>query len=265
MLRSFFDAFDFLVQAQGDATVAQVITKRLHHLGVRELQQARALLDQRNAHAQSGEHAHILDADDAAAHDNHGLGNLWHAQNLVAIDDGLVVERDQGRNGGLRTCRNDDVGGFKLGLSARTGDLHVVRIQKAGGSRHDFDAVAGQLRANHIDLRLDDVEGPEGKIGHGDRVFHAIIDAVDALILISGKMKDGFADGLAGDCASVDGGSADHFQLFNKRGSLSELRRLNRGPLASRSRTNHDEIVFLHGSRREYTTVAIAESLLTRA
>src|ERR1700737_1187029 len=38
VVRSFFDAFDFFVQAHGDAPVAQVITERLHHFGVREFE-----------------------------------------------------------------------------------------------------------------------------------------------------------------------------------------------------------------------------------
>jgi len=58
---------------------------------------------------------------------------------------------------------------------------------------------------------------------------------------------------------------ADHFQLFNERGAFAEFCRLNRGALASRPGTNHDEIVLFHGSGREYITVAITESLLTRA
>jgi len=76
--------------------------------------------------------------------------------------------------------------------------LHVVRIEKAGRSRKDIDAVARKLRANHIDFRLDDVQRAEGKIRHGDLFLHAIIYAVNALILIPGKVQDRFADGFAG-------------------------------------------------------------------
>ena len=238
-----------------------MVTKRFDHLGIGEFQQARTFFNQRHAHAQRGEHAHILDADDSAADDNHGLGNHRHLQNLIAVDDGRVVERDQGRDGGFRARGENDVARFKLDLSARARHLHVVRIQKAGGSRHDFDTVAGELSADHIDLGLDDVERAKGKIGHGDLLFHTIVDAVDALILIAGKMQDRFADGLARNRAGVDRRTADHFQLFNKRGAFAEFRRLNRGSLASRPGTDHDEIVLFHGLPREYITVAIVESL----
>ena len=78
-------------------------------------------------------------------------------------------------------------------------------------------------------------------------------------------MQDRFADGLARNRAGVDRRTADHFQLFNERGALAEFRRLNRGSLASRPGTDHDEIVLFHGLPREYITVANVESLLTRA
>src|SRR6266851_641346 len=78
-------------------------------------------------------------------------------------------------------------------------------------------------------------------------------------------MQDRFADGLAGNGTGVDGGSADDFQLFDECRPLAKFRRLNCSPLAAGSGTNHDEIVLFHGSPREYTTVAIVESLLTRA
>jgi len=57
MLGRFFDAFNFLVEAQGDATVAQVVAKGLDHFGVGEFQETRTFFNQRNAHAESGEHA----------------------------------------------------------------------------------------------------------------------------------------------------------------------------------------------------------------
>jgi hypothetical protein len=40
---------------------------------------------------------------------------------------------------------------------------------------------------------------------------------------------------------------------------------LNGCALAARPGTNHDEIVLFHGAPREYITVGIVESLLTRA
>ena len=71
-------------------------------------------------------------------------------------------------------------------------------------------------------------------------------------------MQDGFAYGFAGNRSSIDGGSANNFQLFDERGALAKLRRLNRSALPPRAGTNHDEIVLFHGSPREYIIDAIA-------
>src|SRR5260370_35110961 len=121
----------------------------------------------------------------------------------MGVEDGGVGERDEWRDGGFGAGRDNDVVGFKLGLSARTRYLHVVRIEKAGGSRHDFDAVSGKLGADDIDLGLDDVERAKGKIGHGDLILPALVDAVNTLILIPGNMQSRFGAGLAWDRSGV--------------------------------------------------------------
>ena len=121
VFRGFFHALDFFVEAHGDAAVAQVIAERLDNLGVGELQQARPLFDQRDANAQDGEHAGIFHADHSAADDDQGLRNLRHAENLVAINDGAVIEGHQRGRGGLGPRGDDDVGGFvrRIGCASR--------------------------------------------------------------------------------------------------------------------------------------------------
>ena len=70
------DAFHFFAQAHGDAGVAQVIAERFDDFLVGEFEQAGALLDERNADAEDGEHAGVFDADDAAADDDERAGQL---------------------------------------------------------------------------------------------------------------------------------------------------------------------------------------------
>lgn len=233
-----------------------MVAKRFDHFGVGKFEQAGALFNQGDAHAQGGKHAGIFDADDAATHDEHGSGNFRHAKNLIAIDDGAAIEGYQGRLGGFCAGGDNDVAGFVFGLVARAFHLNVMRIEKAGGAGADFDAVAGELCADDVHFRLDDADGAEGEIGHGDAFLHAIVTAVNALILIAGEMQDGFANGLAGDCASVDGGAADDFELLDEGGAFAEFGGLNGSALASRPGTNDDEIVLFHENRREYSISA---------
>ena len=53
-----------------------------------------AAFDQRHLDAQRRHHAGILDADDAAADDDHRLGQLLELQQRVGGEDRLVIERD---------------------------------------------------------------------------------------------------------------------------------------------------------------------------
>ena len=75
-----FDALHLFVQAHGDAGVAQVVAERLDDLLVGEFEQRRPALDQRDAHAERGEHAGVLDADDAAADDDQRLAAGWRGR-----------------------------------------------------------------------------------------------------------------------------------------------------------------------------------------
>ena len=69
-----FHALHFFVEAHGDAAVAQVIGERFDDFRIGELQQARPLFHQDDAHAERGEHAGVLDADHAAADHDQRLG-----------------------------------------------------------------------------------------------------------------------------------------------------------------------------------------------
>src|ERR1700722_14960661 len=81
------DAFDFFIQPQGRAVIAQVIHKGFHHFGVGKLQQSRPLLHDDYAHAQGGEHAGVLHTDNSAAYYDEGARDLRHAEDLIAADN----------------------------------------------------------------------------------------------------------------------------------------------------------------------------------
>jgi len=127
-----FHAFHFFVEPHGHAVIAQMIGERLDDLGVREFEQPRPLLHQNDAHAERGEHARVLDADDTAAHDDQRLWNVRHLQDLVAIHDGATVQRNFWGIGGFRTCGDDDRAALQIDLSKFVDDLQVMRIDKRG-------------------------------------------------------------------------------------------------------------------------------------
>ena len=83
-----FDGLYLFVEAHGDARVAEVVAEGFDDLLVGELEQARAPLDEGDADAERGEHAGVLDADDAAADDDHGLRQVDEVEHQVGVDDG---------------------------------------------------------------------------------------------------------------------------------------------------------------------------------
>jgi hypothetical protein len=255
MVGSFLHAFNFFIEAKSDAAIAEVIAQGFHHFRVGEFEEARALFDESDADTEGREHAGVFDADDPTTDHDHGFGNLRDAEDLVAVDDSAAVERDERRLGGLGAGGDDDVVGFVFGLAARAFDLHPVRIEKTGGAGNDVDAIAGELGLDDVDFSFDDVGGAEGKIGHADVFLHAVVGAIDALVLVAGEVQNGFANGFTGDGAGVDGDTADDFEALDQSGAFAELGGLNGCALTGGTRTDDDEIVLFHDGGREYNTV----------
>ena len=115
--------------------IAQIVGERLHHLGVGKFQQTRPFFHQDHADAQSGEHAGILDADDAAAHHDQALRDFRHVQHLIAIDDVAAVDRHLGRLSGLGAGGHDEKVRAVGLLAARTGYQQRIWVDEAGDSR----------------------------------------------------------------------------------------------------------------------------------
>ena len=93
---------------------------------------------------------------------------------------------------------------------------------------------------------LDHVLHTEGQIRHGDLFLHAVVDAINVLVLETRKVQHCFAHGLAGNGAGVDARASNHFHFFHQRDLLTGLRRLDRGALPGRSGTNHDDVEAIH-------------------
>src|SRR5580704_17079666 len=86
----------------------------------------------------------------------------------------------------------------------------------------------------------------EGEVRHGDLFLHAIIHAVNALVLKAREMQDCFADSFAGDGPGVNCRATDYFQLFDESRAFAELHRLNRRALSRGTGAEDNEIVTFH-------------------
>ena len=100
-----------------------------------------------------------------------------------------------------------------------------------------------------VDLGLDHVLHAERQIRHRDLFLHAVVDAVDVLVVVAGKMQHRFAHGLAGNGAGVDADAAHAPRAFSTSATrFPDFARLNRGPLPGRPRADHDHVEGLHAS-----------------
>src|SRR5262249_40365550 len=87
---------------------------------------------------------------------------------------------------------------------------------------------------------------PKRQVRHGDLFLDAIVDAIDALVMIARKMQHGFAKRLAGNRSRVDAHASDDIAPLDNSYTFAHLRALNGGALSGRTRTDHDQIIILH-------------------
>ena len=228
------------MQAHGHAAVAQVVAECLHDFLVGKLQQLGPLFDQGDAHAERGEHAGVLDADDAAAHHDQRFGQVGQVENLIAVDDRAPVDRHPGGVGRLGPGGDDDV--LRLvGLGAAfIGHLHVVGVFEAGDARQYIDAIARELRLGDIDLGLDHVLDAEGKVRHRDLFLDLVVHAIDGTVVVAGEMQHGFAHCLAGDGAGIYRNPAHVSVPFHHGCPLAQLIGIDSGALPRGAGTNDE-------------------------
>ena len=236
-----------------------MVRQRLHHLRIGELQQPRPLLHQNHAHPQRGEHAGVLDPDYAAAHHDHRLRQILHLQDLVAIDDGAPVDRHPVRCRRLGSRGDHHHSRFVFDRPARVLHPQLVRIDETRRPHQQLDVVARHLRLCHVDFGLDHMLHPERQVGHRDLLFYPVIDAVNVLILVPGKVQHRFPQRLARYRSGVDADAADHLALFHQRHPLARFRALYRSPLAGRPGTDHHQIEGLHAPPNLPTSVPASD------
>src|SRR4030095_10129512 len=107
-------------------------------------------------------HRGVFDSDDASADDDHGLGDCWEVQNLIAIDDRSTVDRNCWRYGRPGTRRDDHELGLTIHLVVQPGHTEVLRIKKARRTTQNVYSIAREVRLCDVDLGLDDVLHAKG-------------------------------------------------------------------------------------------------------
>jgi hypothetical protein len=161
----------------------------------------------------------------------------------VAVDDGGAVDGDLGRGGRLGAGGDEGTRGLVDRGPAGVGDLDVGGVFKAGHADQHLDVVARELGLGDVNLGLDDVLNAEGEVRHGDAFLHAVVHAVDGLVVVAGEVEHGLAHGLGGDGSGVDAGAADDLARLDERDALAHLGGEDGGALAGGAGSDHDEVV----------------------
>jgi len=84
-----------------------------------------------------------------------------------------LLKGTRGESAGFVPVAMMTFGGFIVRLILRAHHVNVRGVGEAGQAGEHFDAVARELRANHVDFGFDHVLRAEGKIGHRDLFLHA--------------------------------------------------------------------------------------------
>ena len=111
--------------------IAQVVRERLHYFRVCEFQEPRTLLNQNDPNSQRGKHAGIFHSYDPAAHDDHGLRDIRHQEDLIAVDYGAIVDGDSGGGSRLGAGGDDDDVGHVVGHAARILNADMRGVDEA--------------------------------------------------------------------------------------------------------------------------------------
>ena len=119
----------------------------------------------------------------------------------------------------------------------------VVRVDEAGGARDGRDAVAGELRADDLELPLDDLLDAKSEVGDGDLAIDGVVLAVERPLLEAREIEDRLPQRLRGDRAGVEADAADHLPAVDDGDPLAELGRRDRPLLAGRTAADHEEVV----------------------
>src|SRR5450631_1312675 len=238
-----FNAFNLFAEAQGYTGVAQVVAESFNNFAVGEFEQAVALFNESDAHAEDGEHAGVFDADNAAAYNDERVGQRIQAENLVAVDDGAAVHRHLGRAGRLGSHSDDDVIGFESGFSLRACDMDMRGVDEVGDAMDNVNAVARKLRLGYVDFSFYDCLDAEGQVGHGDLFLDPVIDAVDGAVVVAGEVEHGLAHGLGGHGAGVDADATDYGARLDDDHALVHLGCSHGGALTGGPGANDDQVI----------------------
>ena len=236
---------DLGAQAELQPLLLQDALHLLRHLAVHPRQHLVEELDDGDLGTEPPPHRAELDADVAAADDDHRLRHALQVERAGRADDAFLIHLDARKCHHLGAGGDDDVLALQHPRLAAVlrGDLDGVGAGKARRAQHVLDLVLleqegdalGQV-VNHLVLARK----------HGVEVGFDAAD-LDAVVgeLVGGRLEvmRRLQQRLRRDAADVEAGAAERRPLLDAGHPHAELRRADRGDIAARAGADDDDIV----------------------
>src|SRR5580698_956801 len=259
------DSRHFLAEAEDRIVLPQVIFERSHDFAIDEVEQRGTLVDQRDLAAERREKGCVFVTHHAGADDDHITRKTVHAGEPVGIHDAFVIKRNICAARRTRAARDQNVVRAQRHFFRFADHLHRVRIDEFRRALIHLNAIALELRADHFRFARNRCAHAEGEVLHGDIVFAAIVVAVEGFHGAAGELENCFADGFAGNRASVNADAADHRGAVNDRDFLADLRRGDRALLPRRAAANYDQVKLSLTHQVTRSNIFWIQPLLSRA
>ena len=236
---------DALAEPQRGPVFPQMVAELVGDFPVDEGQQAIALVDQRHPNPSAAKMLAYSQPITPAPTTARVRGKPIEIEDVVAGEDAFAVERDVRSAGVFRPGGDDD---FARLDRARTGAVDIVEADRVGRGkgrlgRKQFDIVAHQLMAGHVDLVLDHPVGAKQQVLHRDVLLDSVGGAVEFPRAIAAKLERRLAQRLRRDRSQIDAAAAEHGLAFDNRDALVELGALDRGALSGRPGADHQKVV----------------------
>jgi hypothetical protein len=176
------DPNDLLAKPEHGAELTQLEAEALDDFAVREIEQHRPLIEQRDPDTERGEHRRVLQPDDTGAHHHQLAGELVEFVHLIRVEYPRAVYGYALIVGRARAAGNQDPGSPDDLRSVVARDFDRVRVEEARVTVEDGDAVAVELRLDYLDLARHDRLRAKDQIVHGDLILDRVTPSVEGAL-----------------------------------------------------------------------------------
>ncbi len=243
-----FDFLDLRAGVDVDAALLEDARELLGDFFVFGRHEAREEFDERDFGAEAAEDGAELDAYGAGADDDEGFGHLGDGENFDVGED-AVVGLEAEDHFGVGAGGEDDVFGFDFGLGAvGCGEIDGVNAVFGGAGEAAVAGDDGDLVLLHQEVEALGVLVDDGGLAllHGVPVEGAAVDVVDAVFggVLEVVPELGVEEeGLGGDAADVEAGSAEDVGGLDEGDFEAELACANGGGVAGRAAADDGYVV----------------------